>query len=109
MRTWLGFIVAPSAALTLLSLDYALVPHACRLRTGLPLYAANGATLAFCVLCAIFNARAWHRRRPGRRATSAASRAQPVFLAFVAACVAGLSALAVLALSIPTWVLSPCR
>ena len=47
MRTWLALLGAPSAVLTALSVDYALVTPSCAWRTLLPLGSVTGTALLF--------------------------------------------------------------
>ena len=112
MRIWLALLIAPSLALACQSLLYALVTPACGAQSSAGLHAVAAVSLA---LAALFTALAGAERRaraasPGR--TGDSDSADPAtgrrFLATVSMAVGALSALAIAAMWIGVWVLSPC-
>ena len=108
MRTWPGIVLAPLLALADQSVAYALVEWGCHAQQFASLQYVHGvfllATLATLVP-------AW----PGamRRAAPGAARPGDThdrhhFMSVVSLMVGSLSALIIVALWIPQWVLSPC-
>ena len=106
MRNWPALLLAPTLALTNLSITYALVTPACTRQT---MAAPNVVTAAVLIACAWMSWGAW---RNWRDAHGAAARDhvpdRPPFVALVSSMVGALSCLAVLAQWFPQWVLSPC-
>ncbi|MDP9648903.1 hypothetical protein [Paraburkholderia caledonica] len=108
MRTWLALLGAPSAVLAALSADYALVTPSCAWRTVLPLGSVTGTALLFSMIATLL---AWHRWREAGMiapATATALPARPAMLACAATWVGMLSTLALVAMWIPQWLISPC-
>ena len=109
MGNWPALLLAPSLALTNLSITYALVTPACARQSMVAPNVITGLVLA---ACAWMSWAAWRNWREGRRLGRAAARDhvpdRAPFIAFVAALVGALSCLAVLAQWFPQWVLSPC-
>ncbi|GJH12838.1 hypothetical protein CBA19CS11_28390 [Caballeronia novacaledonica] len=111
MKTCLALLGAPSIVLACLSINYALLAPACRLSSHALLDGVSGASLVTCVLATLL---AWHRWRDARHTHSnptddaSALPARSGFVAAVAAGVGALSGLAVIALSIPQWILPAC-
>jgi hypothetical protein len=111
MGNWPALLVAPSLALTNLSVTYALVTPSCARQSML---APNLVSALFLLACAWMSWGAWRNWRAGKAAqgpdagdTDAALDRRP-FLALVATMVGTLSCLVVLAQWFPQWVLSPC-
>jgi hypothetical protein len=129
MKTWLALLGAPTVVLGNLSALYVFVGPACRWGTSAPLHALTLLSLAFALVATLL---AWSRYRqasgaaaragdgpmPGDAAgtavgaTAAADGARAGrhrFLAGVAIGVGALSVAALVLLSVPTLVLSPCQ
>jgi hypothetical protein len=111
MGNWPALLVAPTLALTNLSVTYAMTTPACARQSML---APNLVSAAFFLACAWMSRGAWRNWQAGRDSagpaageTDAAPDRGP-FLALVALMVGALSCLAVLAQWFPQWVLSPC-
>ncbi|MDQ6881165.1 MAG: hypothetical protein M3150_03615 [Pseudomonadota bacterium] len=112
MRIWLALLVAPSLALACQSILFAMVTPSCSMQTSAGLHLVSAGTLA---LTGVFTILAQHERR--MRADSSGltedsdsadpSRARR-FLATVATAVGVFSCLAIGAMWINVWVLSPC-
>jgi len=109
MGNWPALLLAPSLALTNLSITYALVTPAC---TRQSMVAPNVIAAVVLALCAWMSWGAWRNWRYGRSLGRSAARDHVTdrgpFVALVAALVGALSCLAVLAQWFPQWVLSPC-
>jgi hypothetical protein len=109
MGNWPALLLAPTLALTNLSITYALVTSACTRQT---MVAPNAVSAVVLVACAWLSWGAWRNWREGRSVGGAAARDhvpdRPPFLALVSGLVGALSCLAVLAQWFPQWVLSPC-
>lgn len=107
MRIWLALIVAPLLALADQLLALTLVGWTCSHQSTAPLHASH---LVFLVMTALAAAAAWHAWRES--AVAPASGGEPAlqlrFLAGVATIVAALSAVAIAAMWIPTWMISSC-
>ncbi|SAL77398.1 hypothetical protein AWB67_05084 [Caballeronia terrestris] len=111
MRTWLALIVAPSLVLACLGVNYALVSTMaapCSAASVAPLNSVSVASFAVCVVASIAAWLRWRSARAGIPSDSSARPARAGFVASVAIGVGVLSALSVLAISIPQWLLSPC-
>jgi hypothetical protein len=116
LPNWPALLLAPSLALTNLSVTYALVSPSCALQTTLALNVVAAASL---LACAVFTWAAWRNWRQARlpyggpaddeeNAQEDAAGQRPSFIALVAWPVGVLSCLVVLAQWFPQWVLSPC-
>ncbi|SAL86785.1 hypothetical protein AWB74_07846 [Caballeronia arvi] len=111
MKTWLALLGAPSIVLACLTVNYALIAPACRLSSHALLDGVSGASLVVCVLATLL---AWQRWRDAQHAhpsptnDASALPARPGFVAAVATGVGALSAGAVIAISIPQWILPAC-
>ncbi|WP_371766010.1 hypothetical protein [Massilia sp.] len=109
MGNWPALLLAPTLALTNLSITYALVTPAC---TRQSMVAPNVVTAIVLAACVWMSRAAWRNWREGRSLGREAARDhvpdRAPFIAFVAALVGALSCLAVLAQWFPQWVLSPC-
>ena len=115
MGNWPALLVAPSLALTNLTVTYALVTPSCSRQNML---APNLVSAALLLLCAWMSWSAWRNWRAARdgrgradgptAGETDAAPDRPPFLALVATMVGALSCLVVLAQWFPQWVLSPC-
>lgn len=109
MGNWPALLLAPTLALTNLSITYALVTPACTRQT---MVAPNVVSAVVLIACAWMSWGAWRNWREGRGVGGAAARDhvpdRRPFLALVSSLVGALSCLAVLAQWFPQWVLSPC-
>ena len=107
MRIWLALIVVPLLALTDQAVAFALVHWACDHQAATIVHASHVAFLAIATGAAFG---AWQTWRETAVVASSDSEAvfQLHFLAGVATMVASLSAIAIAAMWIPTWIISPC-
>jgi hypothetical protein len=107
MRIWFALIIAPVLALTDQSVAFALVGWACDHQSTLPLHVSHTLFLTAATLAAVA---AWQNWRETAAATAGegAAIAQRHFLAGVAMAVAALSAAAIVAMWIATWMISSC-
>jgi hypothetical protein len=105
MPTVLALLGAPTAALTALTIMYALVPVSCGWQTNAALLACSLIAFVFSVVVTVM---AWRQWRAGAPSSANVAGNRP-FLALVATCVGAMSALSLLALSIPPLLLSACR
>jgi hypothetical protein len=107
MRIWLALIVAPLFALADQTVALALVGPGCAAQSTAMLHASHALFLALAIAATIAAWRSW-------LATAAAPAeggdgiVQRHFLAGVATTVAALSAAAIAAMWLPTWLISPC-
>ena len=107
MSIWLALIVAPLLALADQTVAFALVGPGCASQSTALLHATHALFLALAIVATVAAWRSW-------LATAAAPTAdgngvvQRRFLAGVATTVAALSAAAIAAMWIPTWLISPC-
>jgi hypothetical protein len=111
MRTWLALIVAPSLTLACLGVNYALVSTMAPACTAVSVAPLNGVSVASFAVCVVATIGAWLRWRSMRGGLPSHSTARPARAGFVASVAIGLgvlSALSVLAIAIPQWLLSPC-
>ena len=106
MRTWIALIVAPLLALTDQTVASALVHWACAQQSTWVVHLTH---VAFLAMAAAATAGAWLRwRETAVSADSGQATLQFHFLACVAMMVAALSAAAIMAMWIPTWMISSC-
>lgn len=111
---WPALLVAPSVALGHLSLAYAWVSPACARQDALSLHALSLASLVLCLVLTLSAWRRWTREAaasPGRRVTRSDAphgAARASFIGLVATLVGSLSTLAIAAMWVPVWMLSPC-
>jgi len=111
MPNWPALLVAPSLALTNLSVTFALTTPACTRQSTLAPNLVSAVFLAACIWMSWGAWRNWHAGRRVEGATAGETDAapdRPPFLALVATMVGTLSCLVVLAQWFPQWVLSPC-
>jgi hypothetical protein len=104
MRIWFALLVVPLLALTDQSVAFALVGWECEHQSTVLLHASHAFFLAVAIGGAVVAGRRWHETR----ATRANGARQRRFLAGVATTIAALSALAIAAMWIPTWLISSC-
>ena len=103
MRIWFALLLAPVLALTDQSVAYATAGWACAHQHPA---VVHGIHVVFLVAIVAGTVAAWqYWRATPQRAEPAASRH---FLAGIAAASGALSALVILAMWIPNWMLSPC-
>jgi len=107
MRIWLALIVAPLLALADQLVAASLVPWACAHQSVAVVHGSHAIFLALASGAAVI---AWLRwRETGIVPVSTGEGAFQIhFLAGVAMVVASLSALAIAAMWIPTWMISSC-
>jgi hypothetical protein len=102
MRIWLALLVAPILALTDQSVAYAAAGWAC----GRNAFAIHLVHAVFFTAIAVATALAWRHWHATRETTERSATRH--FLAGVATASGALSALTILAMWIPNWLLSPC-
>lgn len=107
MRIWFALIVAPLLALTDQTVAFALVHWACEHQSVAVVHGSHALFLTIVTAAAVT---AWRRWRETAVVSVDHGEAafQVHFLAGVAAVVASLSALAIAAMWIPTWMISSC-
>jgi hypothetical protein len=109
MTNWPALILAPSLALTNLSITYALATPECSRQSDVAMHLVSVVILAICIL---FTFQAWRNwlaqggGTPPPREDAAIDRGR--FVSAVAGMVGLLSCLVVIAQWFPQWVLSPC-
>ena len=111
-RTWLALVLAPTAALALPGAMYAFVTPACSDQARLHLHLAAAVALAVVVVLGIvaFGEAALHRAEPQLPDDGPArSPARRRLLANMAGALCALAALAIVAMWLTFWLLSPCR
>jgi hypothetical protein len=104
---WLALIAAPLLALTDQAIALALVGWACAHQTTLPLHASHTVFFALAVGTAAGAWLAWTRTATAAR-PEGDGVPQRHFLAGLAVAVGALSALAIAAMWVPTWMISAC-
>jgi hypothetical protein len=110
LPNWPALLLAPSLALTNLSITYALVTPSCAAQHRFAMHLVPALMLLACLFCTWL---AWLNWRSEHRPPDALSErddaaTRPPFVAMVSCAVGALSALTVLAQWFPTWILSPC-
>jgi hypothetical protein len=106
MRIWIALLVAPLLALTDQTVAFALVHWACAHQSTWVVHLSH---VAFLVLAGAAAVGAWLRwRETAILADTSEATIQFHFLAGVAMMVAVLSALAITAMWIPTWMIASC-
>jgi hypothetical protein len=112
MRIWLALIIAPSLALACQAILFAMVTPSCGMQTssGLHLVAAGAFALAgvFTLLAQYERARRAGNSGQTEDSDSSDPSRSRRFLATIATGVGSFSCLAIAALWITVWVLSPC-
>jgi hypothetical protein len=107
MRIWFALIVAPLLALTDQAVAFALVPWTCAHQSVAVLHASHTVFLAITAGAAVGAWLSW-RETALVSGSSGEGALQVHFLAGVAMLVASLSAIAIAAMWIPTWMISSC-
>jgi hypothetical protein len=105
MRIWLALIVAPLLALADQAVAFSMVGWACAQQSPALLHASHTLFLALTTVSAVVACLHW--RETSSTGMREAAR-QIRFLAGIATAVAMLSAAAIAAMWIPTWMIRPC-
>lgn len=106
MRIWVALIVAPVLALTDQIIAFALVHWACANQNTWIVHLSHA---AFLLILAVLAVSAWLRwRETAMSASAAQAPVQFHFLAGIATTITVLSAVAITAMWIPTWMISSC-
>ncbi len=107
MRIWLALLVAPLLALADQTIAFALVGPGCAAQTTLVLHASHALFLVLAIAVAVAAWRRWLETATAR-VEHGEGTVQRHFLAGIATTVAALSAAAIAAMWLPTWLISPC-
>jgi len=107
MRIWLALVIAPLLALADQTVALSLVGPGCAAQTTSMLHASHALFLALAVVAAVTAWRRWLQTAPAPVANGE-NNVQRHFLAGIAAIVASLSAAAIAAMWLSTWLISPC-
>jgi len=106
VRIWVALIVAPVLALTDQIIAFALVHWACANQNTWIVHLSHA---AFLLILAVLAVSAWLRwRETAMSASAAEAPVQLHFLAGIATTITVLSAVAITAMWIPTWMISSC-
>jgi len=108
-RVWAGLLLAPTAALLVVTAGYALVGPACAGGTLLPLHLVHLGGLLLALAAAGAAGLAWREAGPGWPGDEPGRSGALRFLAATGALVSLLFALVMVALWLPVFVLSPCQ
>jgi hypothetical protein len=106
MPIWIALIVAPLVALTDQIIAFALVHWACAHQGTWSIHLSHGAFLAIVAAITLVAWRRWHAI--GISGGTGEATRQLHFLAGAATAVAAISALAIVAMWLPTWMISSC-
>ena len=106
MRIWFALLVAPMLALTDQSVAYAMTDWACAHQRAFAMHGVHVLLLAATVAGTIAAWGLWRATSPSKTRNEALARRH--FLAGLATASGALSAVAIAAMWIPNWVLSPC-
>lgn len=106
MRIWFALLAAPILALTDQSVAYAMTSWACAHQHEFALHGVHAVFFAATVAGTVAASGLW--RTSSRARTRSETLARRHFLAGLATASGALSALAIAAMWIPNWVLSPC-
>ena len=107
MRIWLALVLAPLLALADQLVAFAMVGWACAHQSLALLHLSHALFLALATAAAIAGGVCW--RETGRAGPSMSHAARQLhFLAGISMAVASLSAITIVAMWIPTWMISPC-
>jgi hypothetical protein len=106
MRTWFALLGAPLLALVNQSVSYATVEWSCAHQHTLAVHAVHGVVLAAIVIGTLAAWQLWHQTQSVRPQGEEPARRH--FMAGLAAASGSLSALVVVAMWLPVWVLGPC-
>jgi hypothetical protein len=105
MRIWFALLAAPILALADQTVSYAAAGWTCANQATWIAHAVHGAFFAACVAGALAAWPLWRATQPAPAEEAIAGRH---FLAGIAMACAVLSALVILAMWLPNWMLSPC-
>jgi hypothetical protein len=111
-KSWLALVIAPTTALAVQSLMYALVTPACGAQMRLHIHLVAAVALLVVVVLGVlaFAESSLHRGEPGSHDSDESHGEVPRrFLGTVASAVAAISALVIIGMWFAVWVLSPCE
>lgn len=112
MRSWFALFGSPSLALAVQSIMYALVTPSCSTQTRVWIHVSAGGALLLAVVLGVLAWSDWSARAAGLPqgpdSTEGDPRSARRFLAAVAVGVTAISVLAILAMWVGAWMLSPC-
>jgi len=108
MKNWPALLVAPTLALTNLSITYSLVTPSCSRQHMLAPNLVSALLLLACAWMSWMAWRNWTDAGPQDGQPSDAAPQRRPFVALVAFMVGSLSCLVVIAQWFPQWILSPC-
>ena len=106
MRIWIALLVAPLLALTDQSVAFAVVGWACAHQSAYAIHGVHLLFLALTAACAVFAG--WQWRAAARADTDGEAVGRARFLVSLATASAALSALAIAAMWLPTWLIASC-
>jgi hypothetical protein len=116
LLVWPALLLAPLLALAYQSVVYAMVQPACEGESVTALHVVSVLTLVASLAMTLLAWRVWariakpaHAVRPVTASDSGQVGARPRFVALMAALVGALSSLAIAAMWLPVWLLSPCH
>jgi hypothetical protein len=116
LLVWPALLVAPLLALGYQSIAYAMVPPACEGESVTALHVVSALSLVASVAMTMLAWRVWARMAAPARAVRPItdsdlghSEARPRFVALMATLVGAFASLAIAAMWLPVWVLSPCH
>jgi hypothetical protein len=107
MRIWLALIVAPLLALADQTVALTLVGPGCAAQTTSMLHASHAVFLTLAVVATAAAWRRWLQTAPAL-VTKGDNNVQRHFIAGIATIVGAMSAVAIAAMWLPTWLISPC-
>ena len=107
MRIWLALIVAPLLALADQTVAFSLVGPGCARQSTLALHASHAMFLALTIVMTVGAWQRWAKTAPVP-VTDGKGSVERRFLSGLAVTVALLSAAAIAAMWLPTWLISPC-
>ena len=106
MRIWFALLVAPTLALADQSVAYATVVWACSHQQVAAVHAVHMLFLAGTAGSAVLAWQLWRATAPARTGSKPSGRDH--FLAGLATASGALSALTIIAMWVPTWMIAPC-
>jgi hypothetical protein len=106
MRIWIALIVAPTLALTDLTVAFATVTPSCAHQLPFVIHVVHGIFFVATLMCALAAWSTW--RAPVNETTNIETPAQVHFLAGIATAAAALSAIAILAMWMPVPLIATC-
>lgn len=108
MANWPALLVAPSLALTNLSITYALATPECSHQSDVSMNVVSAVILVICVILTFIAWRNWLAQGAVAASKQDDAALRGRFMSAVAGMVGTLSCLVVIAQWFPQWVLSPC-